>query len=113
MGTRNGATEKSTEPRISAGAVVTPPKARDRPTLPRSFLLRRREVPAPEIRIDSSLSAQHSPDPPMNPASVTHLSLPLFVGAGQAVGVWHSEVRPLVANFRKYEHARRDEIVME
>jgi len=50
----------------------------------------------------------------MNPVSVTRRSLSHLVCAGQTACVWHSNVRPLVANFRnKYECARRDEIVME
>ncbi len=49
----------------------------------------------------------------MNPLSATCRSLSHLVCAGQTAGLWHSIVRPLVANFRKYERARRDEIVME
>jgi hypothetical protein len=50
----------------------------------------------------------------MNPVSTTSRSLTHLVCAGQTAGMWHTNVRPLVANFRgKYEHTRRDEIVME
>jgi hypothetical protein len=50
----------------------------------------------------------------MNPASSTSRSLSHLVRVGQTVGMWHTNVRPLVANSRtKYEHARRDEIEME
>jgi hypothetical protein len=49
----------------------------------------------------------------MNPVSATSRSLSHLACAGLTAGLWHSNVRPLVAIFRKYECARRDEIVME
>ncbi|HEY1121524.1 MAG TPA: hypothetical protein VGE67_07975 [Haloferula sp.] len=46
--------------------------------------------------------------------SITSRSQSHVVRIGKTADMWHTNVRPLVANFRtKYERARRDEIVME
>ena len=51
----------------------------------------------------------------MIPAAVTSRSLSHLACAGQTAGLWHAAavvVRPVFANLRKIERARRDGIAM-